>query len=139
MFPCRGKSASSQVTDLINNMAGSNYGMIWLDVETNPSSGCSWSGFSDASNCQYLVDLVNAVKSQGKTPGINSNFYMWESIMGGASQCQGLSSVPLWYAHYDGQSSFSNYRKFGGWSKPNIKQYIGDTTLCGAAVDINFY
>ena len=121
MFPCRGKSASTQVNELINGMGSSNYGMIWLDIENNPSSGCSWTQASGSSNCQYVTDLVNAVKSHGKTPGIYSSYYMWEDIMGGAGNCGGLGSVPLWYAHYDNSPSFSDFRSFGGWSKPNIK------------------
>ena len=64
---------------------------------------------------------------------------MWESIMGTAGSCTGLGGVSLWYAHYDGNPSFSDFRAFGGWSKPNIKQYVGDTSLCGAGVDLSFY
>lgn len=109
MFPCRGKSASDQVSNLINNLGSSQYGQIWLDIETNPSSGCSWSSYSGASNCQYVTELVNAVKSHGKVPGIYSNYYMWESIMGGAHSCTGLSGVTLWYAHYDNSASFGDF------------------------------
>ena len=101
MFPCRGKSAVNQVDELINGMVGHNYGMIWLDIETNPSSGCSWSSFSAASNCQFVTDLVNSVKNHGRVPGIYSSYYMWEGIMGGAGACTANSHVPLWYAHYD--------------------------------------
>ena len=139
MFPCRGKAAATQVSDLVYKMGSSNYGQIWLDIETNPSSGCSWTQASGASNCQYVTDLVNAVKSHGKTPGIYSSYYMWESIMGSVGACPGLGGVALWYAHYDGSASFSDFKAFGGWSKPNIKQYVGDTTLCGAGVDYSFY
>ena len=139
MFPCRGKSASTQVDELINHMGSSNFGMIWLDIETNPSSGCSWASFSGSSNCAHVTEAVNRIRARGKTPGIYSNYYMWESIMGGAGQCAGLGNVPLWYAHYDGLASFSDFRSFGGWTKPNMKQYIGDTTLCGAGVDLSFY
>ena len=139
MFPCRGKSASAQVSELVSGMGGAQYGMIWLDIETNPSSGCSWSSFSAASNCQFVNDLVSAVKAHGKTPGIYSNYYMWESIMGGAGNCGGHQGIPLWYAHYDNVASFSDFRSFGGWTKPNMKQYVGDTTLCGAGVDLTFY
>ena len=120
-------------------MGSANYGMIWLDIETNPSSGCSWASFSGASNCAHVTEAVNRVRARGKTPGIYTNYYMWESIMGGANQCAGLGNVPLWYAHYDGLASFSDFRSFGGWTKPNMKQYIGDTTLCGAGVDLSFY
>lgn len=139
MFPCRGKSATAQVNELINGMGNSNYGQIWLDVETNPSSGCSWNSFSKASNCQFVTELVNAVKAKGKKPGIYSNYYMWESIMGSAKACPGVANVPLWYAHYDNLAAFSDFKPFGGWTKPNMKQYKGDTVACGAGVDLNFY
>ena len=139
MFPCAGKSAVNQVADLVSKMSGENYGQIWLDIETNPSTGCGWSSYTGASNCQFVTDLVNAVKYHGRVPGIYSNYYMWESIMGSAGSCPGLGNIPLWYAHYDGVASFSDWRNFGGWTKPNIKQYIGDTTLCGAGVDYSWY
>lgn len=35
------------------------------------------------------------------------------------------------YAHYDNNPTFSDFVPFGGWSKPAIKQYVGDATLCG--------
>ena len=84
LFPCRGKSAADQVSQMVSGLGSANYGMIWLDVETNPSSGCSWSSFSAASNCQYLGELVNAIKSHGKVPGIYASHYMWTQIMGAA-------------------------------------------------------
>ena len=141
MFPCRGKSASTQVTELMNGLSSvsSKYGQVWIDVETNPSTGCSWTQASGSSNCAYLQELVDAISSHGKVPGIYSSYYMWESIMGGAQACSGFGAVPLWYAHYDNYASFSDFQSFGGWTKPNIKQYKGDTTLCSAGVDMNFY
>ena len=51
MFPCRGHSASDQVSSLVSNLGAAQYGMIWIDVEVNPSSGCSWSSYSHSSNC----------------------------------------------------------------------------------------
>ena len=35
MFPCRGKSASAQVDQMVAAISGSLYGMVWIDVETN--------------------------------------------------------------------------------------------------------
>lgn len=63
---------------------------------------------------------------------------MWQSIFGSHTACTGLNSHPLWYAHYDGKQSFSDFTSFGGWSKPHMKQFQGDTTLCGAGVDKNY-
>ncbi len=54
MFPCRGKSASAQVDEMMNAIPANLYGMVWIDVETNPSSGCGWSGDGN-SNCAFLT------------------------------------------------------------------------------------
>lgn len=51
MFPCRGKSAKSQVDEMFAAVNHTLYGTVWIDVETNPSSGCSWSGHNATSNC----------------------------------------------------------------------------------------
>ncbi len=77
MFPCRGQSASSQVSNLVSSLGSSNYGMIWIDVESNPSSGCSWASYSGSANCDYITQLVNAVRSQGKVPGIYASSSQW--------------------------------------------------------------
>lgn len=81
---------------------------------------------------------MNAVKAKGKNPGIYASLYMWESILGSKGACTKVGSQPLWYAHYDGNPSFSDFTPFGGWTKPTAKQYKGDTTLCGASVDLNY-
>lgn len=41
----------------------------WIDVETNPSSGCGW-GSNLAQNCAYIGQLLDAVKSHGIKPGV---------------------------------------------------------------------
>ena len=123
LFPCRSKSAADQVSQMVSSLGSANYGMIWLDIETNPTSGCSWASFSGASNCEYIGELVNAIKSHGKAPGIYASHYMWQEIMGSASACTSYTSVAMWYAHYDGKDNFDDYasHQFGGWTKPTIK------------------
>jgi len=56
--------------------------------------------------------------------------------MGNTAQ---FSQYPLWYAHYDNNPSFSDFYSFGGWSRPNIKQFQGDVNFCSAGVDLNYY
>jgi GH25 family lysozyme M1 (1,4-beta-N-acetylmuramidase) len=77
MFPCRGKAASTQVAEMMNAISASLYGKVWLDIETNPSTGCSWSGHDAASNCNFMTELANAIKAKGKNVGIYSSMYMW--------------------------------------------------------------
>lgn len=138
MFPCRGKSATAQVDDMMAGIPSNLYGMVWIDVEANPSSGCGWSSDGN-SNCQFLTEIINRIKAKGKTPGIYASAYQWQTIFGARNACPSAASQQVWYAHYDGSASFSDWSNFGGWGKPSIKQFQGDVTLCGAGVDKNFY
>ena len=40
------------------------------------------------------------------------------------------------YAHYDGKPSVSDFKPFGGWSKPFMKQFAGLVTVCGKQTSI---
>lgn len=71
--------------------------------------------------------------------GIYASNHMWNVIMGGQNRCAKFMDLPIWYAHYDNLPNFSDWKPFGGWQKPNIKQYKGTVTLCGVnGVDLNF-
>ena len=50
-----------------------------------------------------------------------------------------FSKYQLWYAHYDNNPSFSDFKSFGGWTKPNIKQYAGTTNICSTSIDKDYY
>jgi GH25 family lysozyme M1 (1,4-beta-N-acetylmuramidase) len=116
------------------------YETIWIDVETNPSPGCSWSGHDAASNCAFLMETANAIKAKGKKVGMYASRYMWGTIFGSYDACgQASVGIPLWYAHYDNNPSFADFTAFAGWKTPNIKQYLGTSTLCGAGVDRNWH
>ena len=150
MFPCRGKDPATQVDELLTYMRSwqgveSKFeyttGTIWLDVETNPSPGCSWALGSFQSNCEFMQQLVDALKQNGRTVGIYASHYMWIQIFGSASYCTDLNDLPLWYAHYDNKQTFDDYNTnpFGGWTSPTLKQYAGDSHLCGYEIDLSYY
>ena len=138
MFPCRGKDATAQVNGLISGITSSSYSTVWIDVETNPSSGCSWSGYSAQSNCDFLMALINGITAKGKTAGIYSSLVMWQGIFGSSSACTTAAKAPLWYAHYDNLQAFSDFKPFAGWSAPKMKQFAGDVSLCSADIDKNW-
>lgn len=116
-------------------------GTIWLDIETNPSSGCTWSLGTPDSNCQYVKELITAIEARGRAVGIYASAYMWNQIMGSRDNCPNFSNYPLWYAHYDGKENFDDWAtsKFAGWTTPTLKQYAGDSIVCGYALDLSYY
>jgi GH25 family lysozyme M1 (1,4-beta-N-acetylmuramidase) len=54
MFPCRGKSPTGQVDQMMSAIAANLYGTVWVDVETNPSAGCGWTT-NHTANCNFLI------------------------------------------------------------------------------------
>ena len=135
-FPCMGKiSAAQQIADNHRQVAGQ-YGMMWIDVETNPSSGCGFSG-NPEENCNFIRGLLQAGSSLGIKMGVYASKWMWNSIAG--SGCTAGSRYPLWYPHYDGSRSFSDWSAFGGWTKPSIKQYAETVPYCDTSADADWY
>jgi len=55
--------------------------------------------------------------------GVYSSEGSWGSVCG-SEKSASLDSLPLWYAHYDNDASYSDgsqFYGFGGWSKPAMK------------------
>lgn len=110
---------------------GLEVGMLWFDIE-----GTQYWSPSHSDNINFISSMVNEAKNLGVNFGFYTSESQWSPITGGTSD---FGSYQLWYAHYDGNPSFGDFKPFGGWSKPAIKQYKGDTTLCSSGVDLNFY
>jgi len=133
---CSGNVPSSSAVQRIHDFLrqkGVKYGMLWFDVEQ--CNGC-WDNPANART--FLLEATNHARNLGINYGMYSSMYSWQSTVGTAAD---WSSRPLWYAHYDNNPSFSDsaFYRFGGWTKPAMKQYIGDTKLCGIDVDLSWY
>jgi GH25 family lysozyme M1 (1,4-beta-N-acetylmuramidase) len=103
--------------------------MIWFDIEG------TWSGTQAAHN-EFIHGLITEANALGIRWGIYTSESQWGPITGNTAQ---FGAPPLWYAHYDNNPSFSDFRPFGGWQHPSIKQYEGTVRVCGVEVDKNWY
>jgi len=133
LFPSYGcgTSAAGQVDAVINTMGGIPFGQIWLDIEAGGQG-------SAQNNYNWMMAALAHGESRlgaGKM-GIYSSRYEWGQVMGGYN---GPTQYPIWYANYDGVPSFANFPTFGGWTRPSMKQFAGDSSMCGADVDLNWY
>jgi len=136
IYLCPECSGNNPPTDMANTMAALalrvNY--YWLDIE-----GCGGGCWTNPSNdVAFLHSAVSAFQAKGLPVGIYSSLGSWE-VMGSTTA---FNTLPLWYAHFDGTPSFADsgsFATFGGWtSTPLFKQYVGDTTLCGVGVDLDY-
>ena len=135
MFPCVtcASSPADQVQAAV--AASGEVERLWLDIET-----FDWPS-NPKSNEAFVTGLVDACEQMAPACGIYSSAHNWGSIFGSDSTTYSYPAskgLPLWYAHYDGKPSFSDFVAFGGWSTPTIKQYLGDKTSCGVGLDYNF-
>jgi hypothetical protein len=103
--------------------------MLWLDIEGR------WNNNTDI-NIQFVDELIQQANSLGIKYGIYTSKYQWASIMSNIEKFS--SNSPLWYTYYDNNKSFDDFRTFGGWSQPLIKQFISDVKECGVVLDKNF-
>jgi hypothetical protein len=130
------KSATYQMTELVNyvrancNDAWDN--RVWLDIEGSQY----WLG-SYSSNKAWYQEMVDSCDKLSVKCGVYTNKSQWQEIFGSTTYSYG-SSLPLWYAHYDNNPSFSDFSSFGGWTSPHGKQYAGDVTVCSLDVDKNY-
>lgn len=106
-------------------------GMLWIDVE-----GTQYWSSSTSNNVNFIQGMVDEGNKQGVHLGIYTSKSQWDPITGGSTQ---FKSYDLWYPHYDNSKSFSDFVSFGGWSKPAIKQYMGDVSSCSVGIDQNYY
>lgn len=136
MFPCpKCGNAANQVNQLHDYLTskGIKYGQLWLDIE---GSGY-WLG-NQASNRRFAVDLFNAANQVfgSRLGGIYCNRNGWESIFGA---WQTPYQYKLWWASWNGKPNYAGWAAFDGFNTPTIRQYVGDTNLCGMSVDFDFY
>lgn len=133
LFPCfQCGYPKSQVRAMVDYLGSSRYGMIWIDVEEN-----DWS--SDvAANQNFFTDMLEEARTW-KPTGVYTSRNHWSGIMGVGYT--GGASSSLWYSHYETplNPSFSDFKPFGGWSEPSIKQFQGTSYMCGVSFDKNWY
>jgi GH25 family lysozyme M1 (1,4-beta-N-acetylmuramidase) len=135
MCPGCGNSASS-VSELVNTIRSQNarFGTIWLDIED--CSGC-WGSTGD--NVNFIQSLISEYQALGITIGIYTSQGEWSQVTGNTHN---WANLPLWYAHYDGSPSFSDFYPgyIGGWQAPAMKQFADSAgNACGVSVDRNWY
>uniref|UniRef100_A0A914Z657 Lysozyme n=1 Tax=Panagrolaimus superbus TaxID=310955 RepID=A0A914Z657_9BILA len=138
--PATGKSGSTQFDTVFNKLknSGINVRSIWLQV----TSPINWSN-NVQTNANLIQSFVSRANSNGISAGIYTNWYDWQQITGAYT---GFQSSRLWYWNALGQgpnaesaATFDDYRPFGGWNSPAVKQFALNEALCGLTLNRDVY
>ncbi|KAH3756076.1 glycoside hydrolase family 25 protein [Pelomyxa schiedti] len=140
IFPDYGLDPAGQVNSTITSLFEDDVlyhdNMIWMDVEGTEY----WIGTCDE-NIQFLHTVISTAEAMYSDCGLKycigiySSASQWSPIMCDTTE---FSSYPIWYAHYDNNPSFSDWKNFGGWTSPVMKQITGTTDLCGTQIDNDY-
>jgi hypothetical protein len=126
--------APSYSVGQITSHLGGKFAMIWLNVETG-----TW-GSDHAANCNWISSWLDAARSAGVHAGVYASEHMWSSIVGSGCTTGADHGAPLWYASYDGLANFNDFRPFGGWRSPTMKQYTDCINVpCTMTANANWY
>jgi len=135
IFPCPkcSKNATVQMNEAVDNLRnnGVSIDRYWLDIE----GGTQFWSSDKQKNVHFISEAAAALERRGVAIGVYTSASQWSPICG---TWTGLSKYPVWYAHYDHVPTFADWKPFGGWGKPNTKQYEGDVTQCGVSLDKNW-
>eukprot|EP00330_Aristerostoma_sp_ATCC50986_P007645 CAMPEP_0114589620 /NCGR_PEP_ID=MMETSP0125-20121206/12031_1 /TAXON_ID=485358 ORGANISM="Aristerostoma sp., Strain ATCC 50986" /NCGR_SAMPLE_ID=MMETSP0125 /ASSEMBLY_ACC=CAM_ASM_000245 /LENGTH=182 /DNA_ID=CAMNT_0001786615 /DNA_START=61 /DNA_END=609 /DNA_ORIENTATION=- len=124
-----GSNDPKTVVETLNSELPSDFdGRIWLDIEPCQSPLC-WS-LNFTKNMEYVKEVISTAKAHGWKLGIYCSHYAYLAIFGTLTDSS-IYELPLWYAHYDNNPSFSDFTPFGGFTKPYAKQYLGTQDICG--------
>lgn len=121
---------AAQVQKAFATVQGFPIGRMWLDIEQDPA------GRSSAVTQALIGQAITACRAQTQAPcGIYTGSGFWRSFV---ANTPNFADLPLWYALYNNKTTLSDWttEKFGGWVKPQGKQFTMQA-FCGMGADRN--
>jgi len=120
MEPCYScGNPSAQIADAINNLINNKVDIdqLWISVfDAN-----DWSTYP-SSSITFLYNLVNQSLAIKRNVGIYTDMSHWSSIMNSTTE---FNNLDLWYGGTNSDANFDDFKTFGGWTYPTIKQFYG--------------
>ncbi|CAJ0597817.1 unnamed protein product [Cylicocyclus nassatus] len=111
--------------------------MVWLQV----TSPVNW-GPNSHENIYFLNDIITMAKYYGVRIGFYTSVYDWNQIIRGAA----VEGAMLWYWNVNGggpsgetPANFDDFRPFGTFTKPTMKQFGQMEQICGVTVNRDIY
>ncbi|CAI5453122.1 unnamed protein product [Caenorhabditis angaria] len=89
-------------------------------------------------NANIVRSAVKAAKQLGfRKIGIYTSLEEWNTITGNITDID--SDTLLWYHIFDSPANFDDFKSFGIWQTPSVKQYKKDDELEGATVNRDIF
>ncbi|EPB77541.1 hypothetical protein ANCCEY_03383 [Ancylostoma ceylanicum] len=135
------KNGTQQFDELYSGLKKCNVVIrsVWIQV----TSPINWNA-SPVYNVNFLNSIISRASQYGVNVGIYTNQYDWNQITNGASGSP--NGLMLWYWSVNGSgtsgetaANFNDFRAFGYWNAPNVKQFAQVESVCGYTVNRDVY
>jgi len=139
--PMSSKAGYQQVDEVYNglNSRGITVRAVWIQV----TSPVNWPTNSNT-NINFINSMVSRARQYSLSVGIYTSQYDWNQITGGWTGVG--NDVMLWYWNvYGGGASgetpanFNDFRAFGCWNAPTVKQFAQVESVCSITVNRDVY
>eukprot|EP00826_Nyctotherus_ovalis_P058019 TRINITY_DN7951_c0_g3_i1.p1 TRINITY_DN7951_c0_g3~~TRINITY_DN7951_c0_g3_i1.p1 ORF type:complete len:233 (-),score=50.11 TRINITY_DN7951_c0_g3_i1:49-747(-) len=134
MNPCLRCSFTpeEQVRQLVKEVKDQSFSMLYVMVQRKDK----WPPNKEA-NCRYINRFIDEIARNKLTPGVGSDYAEWNHIMGSSCRIKN-SNAGCWWDRHDKVQSLNNFKPFGGFTFPMLKEYDGSVNMCGVDVDLDF-
>ncbi|VDM94115.1 unnamed protein product [Onchocerca ochengi] len=144
--PCSTKSGNEQFMETYNFLKTNDIVIrsIWIKI-TLP---IIWPNNQDY-NIQFINQFITSAQQYALIIGIYTNWYDWQQITAGWSKWSSSTqqlSIRLWYWNMLGSdwyaattTSFDDFRSFGGFNEPLVKQYVQNVHICQIYTSLSIY
>uniref|UniRef100_A0A1I7TSM8 Glycoside hydrolase family 25 protein n=1 Tax=Caenorhabditis tropicalis TaxID=1561998 RepID=A0A1I7TSM8_9PELO len=139
--PSSSKQGYQQLDEIYQGLTqvGITVRSIWIQV-TSPTN---WPSNAN-NNVNFINSIVSRARQYGMTVGIYTSYYDWNQITNGWSSIG--NDVLLWYWNVLGggvngetPANFADFRAFGCWTVPSVKQFAQVEQVCQLTVNRDVY
>lgn len=111
---------------------------VWLDIEDVETVGPTTNAWEIERRVQIVWDAIRAIEARGYKVGLYTARWYWQPYVGDRTDFAGF---PLWTAQYDGIDDVDVFWPFGGWTRAQVKQFVGDVWywMEDGRVDLSVY
>ncbi|RCN40627.1 hypothetical protein ANCCAN_13446 [Ancylostoma caninum] len=139
--PKSSKTGAQQLDEMYGTLRNANINIrsVWVQV-TDPMPNYWYS--NTTLNINFLNSIFYRARQYGLSIGIYTSANEWSQITGNAT----ISNAMLWYwsttgggTAYESPANFDDFRPFGGWTTPSVKQFGRVEMVCGVPANKNIY
>ncbi|CAD6184918.1 unnamed protein product [Caenorhabditis auriculariae] len=134
------KTGAQQFVEVYQGLTSS--GIVIRSAWIQVTSPANW--YTNSTNVNFLLSMINQARQYGVAVGIYTSYSDWYTI---TSNYQGLpSDILVWYYNVyasgvTGESAptYTDFRPFGTWKVPTVKQFAQVESVCQTTLNRNVY